>query len=358
MSDQQYLENGEEWISAASALAFVKALMPYEAERTICKRANDGLIKARAVKFICDGKSFEDFEVPQKFWWAQGYEALEQNWVTGDFATWIDSDIHLKAYGVSFLRSDVEKMIDRGKVADPKTLTLSSTSTNEIANSPPALERELRAPEKATIGFLINHMPLSWWGWILGIATTIFFVGTQAARVSFLQPFLPSVSVIAHEPEHTTAKPQETISSPSYKLYLRVEPLETDADTEFPLPKVTINNHPQIVPVTYKIEPSDMNVIVDVSSAIRFVKGYESVNNKQKNALNDVSAIIGKIQNDLKTQNTLAINDSCPGGAHGFPSSHSAEITALNNSLSTDMASIRAILSSTAQIQEPTAKAP
>jgi predicted nucleotide-binding protein len=44
-------------------------------------------------------------------WWAQGEAALTQNWTTGDFETWIDHKIHLKAFGVMFRRADVQKMI-------------------------------------------------------------------------------------------------------------------------------------------------------------------------------------------------------------------------------------------------------
>jgi hypothetical protein len=46
-----------------------------------------------------------DVEVPPKFWWARGHEALTQNWSTGDFERWIDKRAHYKAYGVKFLRA-------------------------------------------------------------------------------------------------------------------------------------------------------------------------------------------------------------------------------------------------------------
>jgi hypothetical protein len=91
----------EEWISAASAQHLL-------GRRTICKRAHAGLIRARADRFICDGRSADNIDVPVKFWWAEGGRALDQNWTTGDFDTWIDH-IHLQAFGVTFWRPDIER---------------------------------------------------------------------------------------------------------------------------------------------------------------------------------------------------------------------------------------------------------
>jgi hypothetical protein len=97
----------EEWISATSALALLGMSHPLGA-RTICKRAHAGLIKARAARFIRDGRSTDNVDLPAEFWWAQGEAALGQNWTTGDFDTWIDHRIHLQAFGVTFRRSDID----------------------------------------------------------------------------------------------------------------------------------------------------------------------------------------------------------------------------------------------------------
>jgi hypothetical protein len=96
------------WINAASAvnLLGMKHLL---GTRTICKRAHAGLIKARAERFIRDGRSADNIDVPVEFWWAEGEAALHQNWTTGDFDTWIDHRIHLQAFGVTFWRSDIER---------------------------------------------------------------------------------------------------------------------------------------------------------------------------------------------------------------------------------------------------------
>jgi predicted nucleotide-binding protein len=100
----------EEWISAAAARALLGRNHPF-AMRAICKRAHAGLIKARAARFIRSGQPSDNVDVPIEFWWAEGGAALTQNWVNGDFDTWIDQSIRLQALGVTFRRSDIEQMI-------------------------------------------------------------------------------------------------------------------------------------------------------------------------------------------------------------------------------------------------------
>jgi predicted nucleotide-binding protein len=97
----------EEWISAASARALL-GMEYWSGTRTICKRAHAGLIKARAERFIRHGRSVDNVNIPVEFWWAEGEAALDQNWTTGDFDTWIDR-VHLQAFGVTFWRSDIER---------------------------------------------------------------------------------------------------------------------------------------------------------------------------------------------------------------------------------------------------------
>src|SRR5277367_3491811 len=105
---EQPAKKDEEWISATSAVALL-GMTHSLGTRTICKRAHAGLIKARAERFICDGRSADNIDVPVEFWWAEGEAALDQNWTTGDFDTWIDHRIHLQAFGVTFRRSDIER---------------------------------------------------------------------------------------------------------------------------------------------------------------------------------------------------------------------------------------------------------
>jgi predicted nucleotide-binding protein len=108
----EQVENKEDWVSAADALQLLKPIMkPYTAQMTICTRAHNGLIRTHAQRFMVDGRIIDNYEIPREFWWAEGHEALEQNWTTGDFETWIKRTTHLRAFGVSFLRVDIVKMI-------------------------------------------------------------------------------------------------------------------------------------------------------------------------------------------------------------------------------------------------------
>ena len=98
----------DEWISANKALNLLGK--KFNSLIAICTRAHAGMVKTRAKLFIQDKKRFENIELPSEFWWAKGHEALNQNWQTGDFDTWIDHNHHWQAFGVEFLRSDIENM--------------------------------------------------------------------------------------------------------------------------------------------------------------------------------------------------------------------------------------------------------
>jgi len=82
---------------------------------TICERANDGLIRSIAEKFICQGKVEHDVELPAWFWWARGNANLKQNWNIGDFETTYHptpyEKLDCRAYGVYFLRADIMKIV-------------------------------------------------------------------------------------------------------------------------------------------------------------------------------------------------------------------------------------------------------
>src|SRR5262245_19885532 len=99
----------DEWISANDALALVAEATGgrYVAIRATCTRAHDGLIAAKAAKIISQKGELDDAAVHKGFWWAGGDAALTQNWPTGDFDTWIDDRLHVRAYGVSFSRADI-----------------------------------------------------------------------------------------------------------------------------------------------------------------------------------------------------------------------------------------------------------
>jgi hypothetical protein len=109
-----------EWLPASEAIGRVSSIMDWgDARRAICKRAHAGILKARAAHFVEDGRRQNDVEVPPEFWSAEGENALIQNWNAGDFETWIDGVVELKAFGVSFDRAGIEKIAPR-KVRAPE----------------------------------------------------------------------------------------------------------------------------------------------------------------------------------------------------------------------------------------------
>jgi predicted nucleotide-binding protein len=107
-----------EWMSAHETIQFLE--LPHtDAASAICSRAYAGLIKARAKLFISFGEEKTNFEVPRKFWWAKGEAGLEQNWVLGDFETWVKEidrehggrrEGLQQAFGVTFRRLDIEQL--------------------------------------------------------------------------------------------------------------------------------------------------------------------------------------------------------------------------------------------------------
>lgn len=162
-------EDKEEWITAAGALALLKDTMPSGAAFAICARANDGMIKARAERFMRGKQIFDDVEVPTEFWWAEGHPALQQNWKTGDFETWINHILHLKAYGVSFLRSDIEKMIAYVPIEEAALAGANATgdSTTVETNSPPQ-PKEMLTLKPTFMGMSLDLKELfrrvkAWW---------------------------------------------------------------------------------------------------------------------------------------------------------------------------------------------------
>jgi hypothetical protein len=114
--------DSEEWVTAATAIALLKPAMgEITAQIAIASRACDGVIRSRAARFIRHRQVQNDVDVPPEFWWARGQPALEQNWKTGDFSTWIDQREHWRAYGVQFLRTHIESMMPASPDATART---------------------------------------------------------------------------------------------------------------------------------------------------------------------------------------------------------------------------------------------
>lgn len=89
-----------------------------------------------------DDRKFENYEIPKEFWWAEGGYSLKQDWVIGDFDTWIDHNYHWRAFGVSFLRSDIDLMIPKSGLS-----------------AAPSLPSSLTESEEKILDFLTNRLP-------------------------------------------------------------------------------------------------------------------------------------------------------------------------------------------------------
>lgn len=95
----------EQWISAAQARAIANT------KYGLCERAHAGLVRTRAALLVMGDARRDDVRLNKSFWWAEGQEALEQNWSTGDFSTWLNQKVHVQAFGVTFALSDVLDMV-------------------------------------------------------------------------------------------------------------------------------------------------------------------------------------------------------------------------------------------------------
>ena len=116
------------WIDAARAYEIVFSVSPSSAGDTICSRAYDGLVAARAKRLVIGHRVDDDCAMPTEFWWARGGTALEKNWAAGDFETWIDKRVHCRAYGVQFKRIDIEAILPAVETSSP-SFTVSPSST-------------------------------------------------------------------------------------------------------------------------------------------------------------------------------------------------------------------------------------
>ncbi|QNO27641.1 hypothetical protein EEB18_001190 [Sphingopyxis sp. OPL5] len=123
----------EEWISAKDALAFMQRAAPFTDQRgTICKRAHAGLVQARAQILVLPDTKYSDANIGAEFWWAEGKAALEQNWVTGDFSTWIDQKYQVKAFGVSFFAADIYAIVPGAQITSGRWIN-SGDAVNLVA---------------------------------------------------------------------------------------------------------------------------------------------------------------------------------------------------------------------------------
>lgn len=85
----------EQWIDPARAVEIAGSAI------ALSTRLHAGLVIARAKQFRLGDRTGEGVLVPKEFWWAEGHEALEQNWKSGDFSTVVQGRHDAQALGVT-----------------------------------------------------------------------------------------------------------------------------------------------------------------------------------------------------------------------------------------------------------------
>jgi hypothetical protein len=106
------------WIRARDAFDIIAEDGSGQASVAICGRAAEGLLRTRAALFSIKAERRENVLLPTEFWWAKGHAALEQNWETGDFSTWIEQTHELRAFGVEFDFFGLKQMLSPARAAD------------------------------------------------------------------------------------------------------------------------------------------------------------------------------------------------------------------------------------------------
>ncbi len=96
----------EQWVSAKQVREL--GISTY----SLCARLHKGLMAARADSTHRRDESVTLQKLPKEFWWGEGHEALEQDWETGDFSTWIEGRDYWQAFGVRFPLSGLLEMIE------------------------------------------------------------------------------------------------------------------------------------------------------------------------------------------------------------------------------------------------------
>ncbi len=123
----------DEWVSAAEAIAMLHPTFTnYAARMRICERAHAGMIRARAQQLQFGNRVSQNDDVPKSFWWAKGHAALEQDWQAGDFSTWKDKNIEWKAFGVTFARADIQKLVPPQSSAKKEVTTTTTAEDEQI----------------------------------------------------------------------------------------------------------------------------------------------------------------------------------------------------------------------------------
>jgi hypothetical protein len=69
----------------------------------------------------------------------------------------------------------------------------------------------LRVPDKVSIKWLIDHVPVSWWLWAIGGLVTIFVGGFQLARQPIVQQFSSSSAPTKTQPSELSSEEAQSV---------------------------------------------------------------------------------------------------------------------------------------------------
>lgn len=164
----------EHWIAARTACDIARSAF------VLCERLHAGLLVARA-KFLQLGEHCsQNAIVPKEFWWAKGHAALEADWDTGDFTTWINDSIECRALGVEVGLSGLSELLPFEERA------VLARSLSVAGNEKWITAREAR--RLATVEFGIN--PANSGAAIMEVGR----LGFIAARATFAQGSTPGQS--------------------------------------------------------------------------------------------------------------------------------------------------------------------
>ena len=150
------------WIPARDAYDTIAHEGAGQPAIAICSRAAEGLLKTRAQVYIAKKVRTENALVPTEFWWARGHSALEQDWETGDFETWIDQTYQLKAFGVEFDFLGLKQMLSplRGTEVARQLSVVSSPDWISAREARQFAWERLGANPAAAGDVLIQHLKL------------------------------------------------------------------------------------------------------------------------------------------------------------------------------------------------------
>jgi rhodanese-related sulfurtransferase len=142
-----------QYISAAEAYDRLDPLVVGSPAYTICPRACDGILTARAAILFWGNERRENCPIPKEFWWAGAEAALTQNWRSGDFETWIDNRLHCRAYGVMFLEAEIDVIVP-GRQKPPAAPQLNFAPAAECVDQ---LSRQAGIDPATAVKRLVHH---------------------------------------------------------------------------------------------------------------------------------------------------------------------------------------------------------